>query len=63
MATLSDGRAGTIAKAEMPPKGQRLVFDDHRESPRGFGLRITSAGGKAFIIRYTVDGRKRLKPI
>lgn len=63
MATLSDGRAGTIAKAETPAKGQRLVFDDHRDAPRGFGLRITAAGGKAFIIRYTIDGRQRLKTI
>lgn len=63
MATLSDGRAGTIAKAETPAKGQRLVFDDHRDAPRGFGLRMTAAGGKAFIIRYTMDGRQRLKTI
>lgn len=63
MATLSDGRAGSIAKAETPAKGQRLVFDDHRDAPRGFGLRITAAGGKAFIIRYTIDGRQRLKTI
>lgn len=63
MATLSDGRAGTIAKAETPAKGQRLVFDNHRDAPRGFGLRLTTAGGKAFIIRYTMDGRQRLKTI
>ena len=63
MPTLSDGRAGTIAKAETPAKGQRLVFDDHRDAPRGFGLRMTAAGGKAFIIRYTMDGRQRLKTI
>lgn len=63
MATLSDGRAGTIAKAETPDTGYRLVFDDHRDAPRGFGLRITSAGGKVFIIRYTIDGRQRLKTI
>lgn len=63
MATLSDGRAGTIAKVDTPAKGQRLVFDEHRDAPRGFGLRITSAGGKAFIIRYTMDGRRRLKTI
>ena len=63
MATLSDGRAGTIAKAETPAKGQRFVFDDHRDAPRGFGLRMTSAGGRAFFIRYTIDGRQRLKTI
>ena len=63
MATLSDGRAGTIAKAKRPANGQRLMFDDHRDAPRGFGLRITSTGGKVFVIRYTIDGRQRLKTI
>jgi integrase len=63
MPTLSDGRAGTIAKAATPATGQRLMFDDHRDAPRGFGLRLTSAGGRAFIIRYTIDGRQRLKTI
>lgn len=63
VAKLSDGRAGTIAKAEIPAKGQRLIFDDHRDAPRGFGLRVTAAGGKAFILRYTIDGRQRLKTI
>lgn len=39
------------------------MFDDHRDAPRGFALRLTSAGGRAFVIRYTVDGRQRLKTI
>lgn len=63
MAKLTDGNRGTIAKAEPPTKGQRLVFDDHRDAPRGFGLRITAAGGKAFILKYTLDGRERRKTI
>lgn len=63
MPTLSDGRAGTIAKAGAPAKGHRLVFDDHRDAPRGFGLRIGSNGSRAFVLRYTVDGRQRLKAI
>lgn len=63
MATLSDGKAGTIAKAQAPAKGYRLVFDDHRDAPRGFGLRMSAAGSKVFILRYTVDGRQRLKTI
>ncbi|WP_136644662.1 site-specific integrase [Tabrizicola sp. YIM 78059] len=63
MVKLSDGKAGTISKAEKPAKGHRLIFDEHRDAPRGFGLRITSAGGKAFVLRYTVDGRQRLKTI
>ncbi len=63
MAKLTDGNRGTIAKAELPAKGQRLIFDDHRDAPRGFGLRITAAGGKAFILKYTIDGRERRKTI
>lgn len=63
MAKLTDGKAGTIAKAEPPETGQRFIFDDHRDAPRGFGLRITSAGGKAFVLRYATDGRQRLKTI
>ena len=63
MAKLTDGRAGTIAKAELPEKGQRFIFDDHRDAPRGFGLRITKAGGKAFILKYSIDGRERRKTL
>ncbi|SDK98459.1 tyrosine-type recombinase/integrase [Aliiruegeria lutimaris] len=63
MAKLTDGNRGTIAKAELPAKGQRFVFDDHRDAPRGFGLRITAAGGKAFILKYSFDGRERRKTI
>jgi integrase len=63
MAKLTDGKAGTIAKAAPPVKGQRFIFDDHRAAPRGFGLRITSAGGKAFVLSYSVDGRQRRKTL
>lgn len=63
MPTLSDGRAGTIAKALPPDKSRILIFDDHRDAPRGFALRVTSAGGRAFVLRYTIDGRQRLKAI
>ena len=63
MPKLTDGNRGTIAKAEAPVRGQRFIFDDHRDAPRGFGLRITEAGGKAFILRYSVDGRERRKTI
>lgn len=63
MGKLTDGNRGTITKAEPPAKGQRFIFDDHRDAPRGFGLRITAAGGKAFILKYTVDGRERRKTI
>lgn len=60
---LTDGNHGTIAKAEAPATGQRFVFDDHRDSPRGFALRITSTGGKAFVLNYTFEGTARRKTI
>jgi integrase len=63
MPKLTDGRAGTIAKAESPATGARFIFDDHRDAPRGFGLRITKAGGRAFVLQYTVDGVQRRKTI
>lgn len=59
MAKLTDGNAGTIAKTDAPAKGQRFIFDDHRDAPRGFGLRITAAGGRAFILKYRFDGKQR----
>lgn len=52
MGKLTDGKGGSISKESPPEKGQRFVFDDHRNAPRGFGLRITAAGGKAFILKY-----------
>ena len=63
MAKLTDGKAGTIAKAEPPAKGQRFIFDDHRNAPPGFALRVTSAGGRAFVLNYSADGRQRRKTI
>lgn len=54
-----------IKKADKPEKGNRLVFDDHRDAPRGFGLRVTAAGGRAFVLRYKPKdtGRDRLMTI
>lgn len=63
MGKLTDGKSGTIAKAETPTKGQRFIWDDHRDAPRGFALRITAAGGKAFVLQYVVEGKQRRKVI
>lgn len=63
MGKLTDGKSGTIAKAEAPAKGQKFIFDDHRDAPRGLALRLTAAGGKAFVLQYTVEGRQRRKTI
>lgn len=63
MAKLTDGKSGSIAKATPPANGQRFIFDDHRDAPRGFGLRITATGSKAFILKYTFDGKQYRKTI
>jgi integrase len=63
MGKLTDGKSGTIAKAETPDKGQRFIWDDHRDAPRGFALRITAAGGCAFVLQYAVEGKQRRKVI
>ena len=60
---LTDGQRGTIAKAETPAKGQRFIWDDHRDAPRGFALRVTEAGGRAFVLQYAVEGKQRRKVI
>lgn len=59
----TDGKNGTIAQAEPPAQGQSFRFDDHRDAPRGFGLRITKAGGKAFILKYSFEGKSHRKTI
>ncbi|WP_028490923.1 site-specific integrase [Thioalkalivibrio sp. ALJ15] len=57
MATLTEK---SINAAQPPEKGQRFMYDDHRDAPRGFGLRITPKGSKSFILRYTSkDGKAR----
>ena len=39
-----------------PTTGNRRVYDD---DVKGFGVRITRAGTKAFVLNYTIDGRER----
>jgi integrase len=38
-----------------PDHGNRIVYDDNAKAS-GFGIRITAAGARAFIIRYRVRG-------
>ena len=46
----------TIKAIEPPAKGQAYAWDDE---VAGFGLRITAAGARSFILNYRVDGRER----
>lgn len=45
-----------IRKALSPATGQRILWDT---DVKGFGLRITSANAKAFILDYRTHGRQR----
>jgi integrase len=64
MPKFTDGTSGSIAKLAPPASGtKKLYFDDHRLSPTGFGLKVTSKGFKVFIQRYSIDGKRRLKVI
>ena len=42
-----------------PASGSRITYDGGPEKVRGFGIRVTAAGAKSFILNYTVGGRER----
>ena len=46
----------TVKDAALPASGYRIIFDNKIE---GFGVRITAAGAKSFVLNYRVDGEKR----
>lgn len=47
----------TFAKrVEAPEKGNKVHYD---YSVKGFGLRVTKAGAKSFVLNYTINGRER----
>src|SRR5262245_11347748 len=48
----------TIKQLPAPERGNKLTWDD---TVRGFGIRITAAGARAFILNYRrkLDGRER----
>lgn len=50
MANLNDT---LVRKLEAPAAGKRFVFDSNRDAPRGFGVCVTQAGGRSFILKYT----------
>lgn len=53
-----------IKSIEPPAKGKRIYWDDHRESPKGFGLRVMASGTKAFVLRYRAkSGFERIQTI
>jgi integrase len=44
---------------EAPESGNRIAYDRSKDAVRGFGVRVTAAGAKAFVLNYTVAGRER----
>ena len=48
--------AETVKSLAPPASGNRIVYD---EEVKGFGVRITKAGAKAFILNYRAGGRER----
>jgi integrase len=38
---------------------QRLYFDKPPDAPRGFALRVTSAGARSFVLNYHINGKQR----
>lgn len=37
----------------------RVFYDDHRDAPKGFGVRITKGGAVSFVLNYYVQGAER----
>ncbi|MBK1724702.1 tyrosine-type recombinase/integrase [Thiocystis violacea] len=59
--TLSDRFIKTI---QPPAKGKRIYWDDHRDAPKGFGLRVMASGTKAFVLRYRAkSGQERIQTV
>ncbi|MCF6262551.1 MAG: Arm DNA-binding domain-containing protein [Xanthomonadales bacterium] len=46
-------------KSIKPENRARIYYDNQRDAPKGFGLRVTHAGTKSWILRYFVKGRER----
>lgn len=37
----------------------RVYYDDHKDAPAGFGVRVTKAGAVAFVLNYYAQGAER----
>ena len=42
-----------------PEKGNRISYDRGSGSVKGFGIRVTAAGAKSFIVTYRIAGQER----
>ena len=60
----AEGLTEARIKAEPPPaKGKRIIYDTHRDAPRGFAVRIMPTGSRTFALRYSAEGRDRILTI
>ena len=59
MTGLSDGQIKTAQSQakQGQVQGQRIIYDDHKDAPKGFGIRILPSGTVSFILRYQTDGK------
>jgi integrase len=53
----------TIKRLEVPVKGSRVLYYpgaiiQGAKAPRGFGVRITASGARAFVLNYRLRGRE-----
>jgi integrase len=48
--------AVSVKEIEPPPKGNRIVYDSEI---KGFGVRVTAAGARSFVLNYVFNGRER----
>ena len=53
----------TVDDLTPPSSAQRFIFDQHRDAPKGFSIRLTRAGGKAFVLHYSFEGQMRRKTL
>jgi integrase len=42
-----------------PASGAKITYDAGPEAIRGFGIRVTAAGARSFVLNYVVAGRER----
>ena len=45
-----------VAKLAVPPKDNRIYYDS---DVKGFGVRVTANGHRAFVVNYRINGRER----
>src|SRR5271155_5806548 len=53
----------TIKRLPVPTRGNRVTYFagaviQGSKAPRGFGVRVTAAGAKAFVLNYRISGRE-----